>query len=64
MTNNSWVVDTYFGDTDIAKALGIGNYSRNVVDLSDPGIIDVESETNTAVPTTSYARRLPTDTKK
>lgn len=62
--NNSWVVDTYYGDADIAKALGLGKYSRNVVDLSDPGVIDVEIKTKEEAAAASSTRRLPTDTKK
>lgn len=36
-----WVVDTFYGDTEAARALGLGSYSRAVLD--DDTAIDVTS---------------------
>jgi len=39
-----WVVDTFYSDSDLAKALGLGLFStKAVVTMSDPQVIDVES---------------------
>jgi hypothetical protein len=39
-----WVLDTYFGESEAARALGLGSFSNRArVDLNDDGVIDVEA---------------------
>jgi hypothetical protein len=43
-----WVVNTFFGDSDLAKLLQLGSYGRyNRVNGSDPSAIDVKAESET-----------------
>ena len=38
------MVDTFYSDSDLAKALGLGLFStKAAVTMSDPQVIDVES---------------------
>jgi hypothetical protein len=40
-----WVVDTFFGDSDLAKLLQLGSYGRyNRVNGNDPSAIDTKAE--------------------
>jgi hypothetical protein len=57
----SWVVDTFFGDTDLAKALGLGTYSTKPVNSSDPNVVDVTVDSKIESPPTL---RLPLDKNK
>jgi hypothetical protein len=43
-----WVVDTFFGDSDLAKLLQLGRYGRyDRVNGSDPSAVDVKAESET-----------------
>ena len=43
-----WVVNTFFGDSDLAKLLQLGNYGRyDRVNGSDPSAIDVKAKSET-----------------
>lgn len=50
-----WVVDTFYGDTQIAKSLGLGSYGSQKI--SDEGAIDVSSQTVNL----QQNRQLPSD---